>query len=221
MGQITLTVKAIFLDLDDTLLDNRKATRVGFEAFLGANQKLVDQASHSDIFNAWKVVTRRHWRRHEANEISFEDQRRCRVREFLNISLSDNDADLAFEPYLNAYEAAWELLPGVLKFLSETRGIPKFIVTNGDRQQQLRKVSATGLSEYIDGVVTPVDCGYWKPQPEIFMHALKLAGVSATGCLMVGDQDDRDLAPARQLGMRSCLLDPDKSEQIFAMLIEQ
>lgn len=135
------------------------------------------------------------------------EQRRCRVRDFLGRQLTDEEADEAFLPYAKAYERSWKLLPAAEEFLERTRHIPKVIITNGERGQQLNKVRVTGLSEHVIGVVTPSDCGHWKPHPKIFLAALTMLGATGAECLMVGDDLVRDIEPARKLGMRCFIVE--------------
>jgi putative hydrolase of the HAD superfamily len=157
--------------------------------------------------------------RYELGEIGFLEQRRCRVREFLGQDLCDEEADQAYLPYANAYERSWRLLPGVSAFLDRTRHLPKVIITNGDRKQQMRKVDATGLTEHIVGMVTPSDCGHWKPHPDIFLAGLAILGVSASECLMVGDDEWRDIEPARRLGMQHLLVEAGQEESSLSRLV--
>lgn len=193
-------MRAILFDLDDTLLDDRGATMRALDVFLTTHG--FGRAGREAHLASWRSISARHWLRYESGEVTFLEQRRCRVREFLGRTLSDDQADQAFGCYASAYERSWKLLPGVSEFLVKTRNIPKVIVTNGEREQQLRKVSATGLADHIVGVVTPADCGYWKPHPKIFLAAADLVEVPVSECTMVGDDEIRDLVPSKQLGMR-------------------
>jgi putative hydrolase of the HAD superfamily len=47
------------------------------------------------------------------------------------------------------------------------------------------------------------DLGLQKPDPELFLHALRTAGVEPARAVMVGDRLDYDIRPARQAGMRT------------------
>jgi putative hydrolase of the HAD superfamily len=210
-------VRGILLDLDDTLIDDRSSTRAALEAFLNAHQ--LDKSSHKELVVAWAAIAARHWLRYEAGEVSFLEQRRCRVRDFLGRQLSDEEADQAFLPYATAYERSWKLLPGVAEFLDRTRHIRKVIITNGERSQQLHKVRATGLAEHVVGVVTPSDCGHWKPHPNIFLAGLAILGASAPECLMVGDDEVRDIEPARRLGMRCFVVEAGHEKRDISRLV--
>ena len=97
------TVRALLLDLDDTLLDDRNSTRTALEAFLTAHHLLAGR-SRGDVLASWRSIAARHWPRYEAGEVTFVEQRRCRVREFLDRPLTDDEADEAFVPYRDAYE---------------------------------------------------------------------------------------------------------------------
>lgn len=219
-------MRAILLDLDDTLLDDRGATAPGFAAFLAAHRHRCAYADDDEALSAWRDAARRHWMRYERGELSFQEQRRWRIRDFLGEALNDAAADAAFRVYQQVYEASWQLLPDVVEFLARTHALPKVIVTNGDRETQLRKAEVTGLRAHVRGVITPADCGHWKPSTEIFRVAIELLKVRPEECLMIGDDLLRDVAPAAALGMRSFhvqstvkgrgLLDAIASAQQFA-----
>lgn len=216
-GALTGSVKGILLDLDNTLIDDRSSMCAALEAFLVAHR--LDTANRDQLLASWHSIAARHWIRYEAGEISFVEQRRCRVREFLGRALSDAQADEAFLPYARTYEQSWKLLPGVSDFLDQTRHIPKVIITNGERHQQLRKVLVTGLASHILGIVTPADCGHWKPHPNIFRRGLAMLRASASECLMIGDDASRDIEPARRLGIHCFLVEAGHEERSLSKVI--
>jgi putative hydrolase of the HAD superfamily len=196
-----IRVRPILIDLDDTLLDDHGSTAVAFDAFVESHRALLTDREVPPLLVEWRRVFMKHWVRHERGEVSFQEQRRARVREFLGKNFTDDEADQALLPYLKAYEASWQLLPGVREFLERSAHIPKVILTNGDRQQQLRKVTAMGLLSHVAAVITPEDSGYWKPHHGMFLAGARCVGASPSTCIMVGDDPVRDIAPARELGM--------------------
>ena len=64
-----------------------------------------------------------------------------------------------------------------------------------------------GLSALLQVVVTSLDAGFGKPQPEIFQAALKMAGIQASEAIYVGDQYQVDIGGANKAGMKGVLLD--------------
>ena len=75
------------------------------------------------------------------------------------------------------------------------------IVSNGERGQSLRKVERLGMGRHFVAVLTPEDTGKPKPDPSIFLAALALLGLEPADCLMIGDNHEVDIVPARSLGM--------------------
>jgi len=206
-------IRAVLLDLDDTLLDDRGATRAAAEAFLAAYPEGWRGQSSEEAFSRWRTVSGVHWKRLEAGEIGFLEQRRERVRDFLGTGLTDAEADAAYEPYRQAYEAHWRLVPGARQFLDRTRHLPRVLVTNGDSAQQHRKVEAVGLNGEFLAVLTPAEAGCWKPAPEFFHRALAILSGTVPGLrpeevLMLGDDPPRDLEPARSLGLATARIEP-------------
>lgn len=194
-------MRPILLDLDDTLVDDQRSTAIAFDAFVERHRALLDGREASGLLVEWRNVFAKHWVRHERGEVSFQEQRRARIREFLRKDLTDAEADEALLPYLQAYEASWQLLPSVEEFLARSARIPKVILTNGNRQQQLRKVAVTGLLSHVVKVITPEDSGCWKPDHGMFLAGARCVGVPPSRCIMVGDDPIRDITPARELGM--------------------
>jgi putative hydrolase of the HAD superfamily len=64
-----------------------------------------------------------------------------------------------------------------------------------------------GLGPYLDFTVTSGEAGSDKPQPEIFMLALKRAGVPATEAIHIGDQYRIDAMGARGAGIKPIIID--------------
>lgn len=199
----TRLMKAMLLDLDDTLLDDSAASKAAFSAFLAFHAPQLDAEPKVTALTRWQELSSLYWQQFERGELTFAQQRRRRVADFLRTPLNDEAADIAFEPYRQVYESSWALLPGVADFLQDTADIPKIIITNGEREQQLRKISACNLHRHVQGAITPMDCGHWKPHPGIFRAALQRLSQSARDCLMVGDDLRRDIEPARLLGLQT------------------
>lgn len=65
------------------------------------------------------------------------------------------------------------------------------------------------LTEYFDAIVISGEVGWRKPHPAIFQTALKLLEVSPQETISVGDSVKRDIVPAKKLGMRAILIDPE------------
>ncbi len=194
-------VRALLLDLDDTLIDDRKAMAAAVLQ-LRAHMGLAPSEDNDSVATRWDAIGRSLWAQCAAGEISFAEQRRVRLRETFGIALADREADALFDEYLRFYALHWELLPGATEFLAATAHLPRVLVTNGHRAQVNKKLQALGLAGHFQFVVTPDDCGAKKPDPRIFLHALALLGVAPQHAMMLGDNAVSDIAPAAALGMQ-------------------
>jgi putative hydrolase of the HAD superfamily len=66
-----------------------------------------------------------------------------------------------------------------------------------------------GLTPFLKVVMTSKEAGATKPEPLIFLEAVKRSGKKADQVLFVGDQYEIDVAGARNAGLNALLLDRD------------
>lgn len=88
------------------------------------------------------------------------------------------------------------------------RGIVLGMITNnpGDVNALCREL---GLFPAMDFAVSSEEVGAGKPDPAIFLEALRRAGTEARETLHVGDQYETDVQGARAVGIHPVLLDRD------------
>jgi putative hydrolase of the HAD superfamily len=88
----------------------------------------------------------------------------------------------------------------------KSRGLILGLISNVERDVTTT-INELGLSSWLDIVVTSLDTGFSKPQPEIFEEATRRAGVQPSQAMYVGDQYQIDCAGADRAGMKPILLD--------------
>jgi putative hydrolase of the HAD superfamily len=204
-----MTVRAALFDLDDTLLDDRGAMADAVLQFRDRHSLAIVESEEA-LAARWDAVGRELWRQMALGELSRQEQRRLRLQRVFGLALPDVDLDALFDSYLECYEKNWRLLPGVDLLISKTAHLRRAIVTNGHRPQAHKKLNRIGLEGVFDFVITPDDCsGAAKPELTPFKQALDLLGVSASEAVMIGDNEEIDLVPARSLGMRTILVKDD------------
>lgn len=196
--------RAVVFDLDETLLDQSSAADaavLAWAAELGI--------ANADVARTWSRISRKHYARYQSREITFEDQRRERVREFLERRLDDEEASAAFRGYLDRYESGWKIFPDAIPAIRRARAAhhPVVILTNGDRAQQVRKLDRFSLSDEIDALICSSDLPFGKPHATAFLAATRALGFSQKASLMVGDSLTNDYRGAIEFGMRAVLVD--------------
>ena len=97
-----------------------------------------------------------------------------------------------------------ELFPEAVKVLQALHGKYKMsIITNGFAETHDVKIARLELGRFFDHVILAGEMQLVKPDPKIFEHAMRLAGVNADESVMVGDRFNRDIAGAHAAGMRA------------------
>ena len=107
------------------------------------------------------------------------------------------------QPVRRASEANARLLAGL-----RSRDLLLGVLSNGCGNVDVL-CRDLGYTPYLASVVDSRRVGLSKPDPAIFVHAAATLGVPPHEVLMVGDSFDRDVRPARAVGMRVAWLEGD------------
>ncbi|ROS73919.1 putative hydrolase of the HAD superfamily [Curtobacterium sp. PhB130] len=203
-------VSAVGFDLDGTLFDHLGSARDGVESFF---RSLGVEPTEAAV-TSWFTAEQREFERWRGGRISFQEQRRARLRAVLpplgvELPTGDDDLDALFEEYLRAYRGAWRAFPGSRSLLRQLRstGYRVGLLTNGIESQQRDKLDLIGLSDEFDAICVSESIGVQKPDPRAFAALATALDVTPSSCLFVGDDPGTDVAGARAAGMRSLLID--------------
>ena len=195
----------IFFDIDDTLvMHSRAQTHAALRFWDEFSERLAP--TRQEFPAVWEAVMQKHFAEFAAGQISFGEHRRRRMRDILG---ADDEDGSAFQIYLAQYEREWALFEDVLTCLDALTGTRLGIITNGNGEQQRRKLHQLGIADKLTTVVISEDLGVWKPDPEIFRAACTHAGASPKDCAYVGDLLLTDAHAAQAAGMRGIWLNRD------------
>jgi putative hydrolase of the HAD superfamily len=202
----------IFFDIDQTLINHQKAQDTAVLLFLQQFSSLLPYSSQ-EFCKCWQVVMEKNFATFARGEITFSEHRRRRMREIFKESepcLTDDKADKYFAIYLRHYEENWALFDDVLPCLNALSNHRLGIISNGNTEQQTKKLCQTGIAERFDIVVISEDIGVSKPEPGIFLSACRRAGVEARQCNYVGDSLQNDALAAEVVGMKGIWLNREE-----------
>jgi putative hydrolase of the HAD superfamily len=194
----------VFFDIDDTLVDHATAARAGAVALHGHVRA---RAPVEQFVTAWSAALDRNFPRYLAGELTFQGQRRERIREVVDAALTDEAADHVFAGYQSAYEAAWSLFPDVAACLDRLSRCRIGVISNGQVEQQHEKLRRTGIDGRFDCIVISEECGCSKPSSAIFLEACRRIGAAPGEAVYVGDRYDLDAEAARRAGFTGVWLD--------------
>jgi putative hydrolase of the HAD superfamily len=201
-------LRGVLLDLDGTLIDHRGAVARALRVWLPS----LGVAPVAETIALWDAVQERHLLAWRDRRITFAEQRRRRLRDFLpavGVACREDELDQVFRGYLHAYEQAWRAFPDVETALTAIAGagLVTAVLTNGTVEQQHDKLARVGLAGRVGPVWTPEDLGVAKPDPAAFRTACARWGLPPASVLSLGDRHDLDVLPARRAGLHAVHLD--------------
>lgn len=199
---ITQRPRAIFLDLDDTLWPLEPAMRAAESAVAAwltahapAAARLLDSPGRAQL--RAEVIADHPQSSHDLSFLREEVIRRAMIA-------AGNDPALAphaFRVFIEARQAVTPY-PDVEEVLRDWSTQYRLVaLSNGNAD-----VGRTALARYFSAAVNPSHAGAAKPDPRIFQHACRLAGVEPAEALHIGDDPQLDLIAARQAGLQGAWL---------------
>lgn len=201
-------MRGVLLDLDGTLVDHDGAAAQALRAWLGT----LGVAATDEHERHWLAVQEPHFAAWREGRISFAEQRRRRLRDFLptaGLPVDGTDLDRTFEGYLHHYARAWRAFddaPAALAAIGRA-GLRVAVLTNGTARQQRDKLARTGLLGRTGPLFTAEELGVAKPAADAFHLACRRWGLPPSVVLHVGDRHDLDVVAARAAGLRAVHLD--------------
>jgi len=201
-------LRGVLLDLDGTLVDQEGASTAALRSWLPA----LGVTPTAEVLELWRLGQERHLAAWRERTITFQEQRRRRLRDFLpavGVSYVDEELDAVFDGYLRAYESSWRAYDDVADALTTiaAAGLATAVLTNGTNELQNAKLARVGLAGRVGPVYTVDDLGVAKPHAGAFLGACERWGLPPAAVLSVGDRHDLDVLAARAAGLQAVHLD--------------
>ncbi len=198
------SVTDVFFDLDHTLWDFEKNSRLTFEKIFEEGNIVIDIERFLQFY---VPINLEYWKLYREEKVSKEELRYQRLRRSLDAtgtSLDDNQIHLLSKAYIQYLSSFNHIVPGALDILDYLK--PRYrlhIITNGFEEIQEKKLRNSQMRQYFQVVVNSEMAGVKKPNPKIFQLALRKAEVAATNALMIGDSLEADVLGAQRLGIHA------------------
>ena len=197
---------AILFDADDTLLDFERSEEEAF-AEIAAEFAL---PANPNRYARYHAINKEYWKMSERGEITVD---RLTVARFETL-FAEEGLEVDCARFNDRYRAALGnyafKIEGAEELLQELYLLcPLYLVTNGLKVIQERRLRDSGLAPYFRAVFTSEEIGANKPQPEFFGPVLRAIGVSDPRRLLIcGDSMTSDIRGGNLAGMDTCWFDP-------------
>jgi len=196
-----LPIRAVFFDADNTIYNTQKVAKFADKQ---AMAYLASGTPHrpENLYDYWrdKIVAKlKQSRNPKLRHRRYSYQRL--IKEF-KLGKSAQRTFLAFRSELVKHLEPAAHLKGVLGKLGDYQRV---IVSEDNRDLIDFKLKALGLWEYFDLVIAAPDVGAMKPSSKYFQYALAKLKLHPGEVVMIGDDWEKDLAQAFDLGLRTII----------------
>ena len=215
--------KAIFIDIDDTLLDYIPCCREAFDAALDAltaqrscsNAVLQRSAPTSEadlLFDLFFSISGRLFSEAKRGLHTIAEVMELYPAEFIERSglaqgLTVDEQNRMTDTFKHAFRAAWgkthALVPDARETLEALRakGYRLFAASNSFGHLQRSRLEQAGLLHYFEDTYISMDIGFDKPDRRYYEETLRRCGLLPHEVLMVGDSMTTDVLGAMNAGL--------------------
>ena len=205
-------MKALLLDLDDTLLAYSAGVDDSWAQACGAAALPVEAAT---LLAALAETRTWFWTgdpaRHARERVNMLGAWTKIVAEALaRCGCADETLAAAIaREYATRRRDTMRLFPETRAFLDalRARGLPLALVTNGDALQQRDKIERHDLARYFGAILIEGEFGCGKPEARVYREALRRLGIGPEGVWMVGDHLEWDVLAPQRLGLTGVWID--------------
>lgn len=210
-------IKHIFFDLDNTLWDTDKNSKLTLKNIY-ENLKIEEkyQLQFSDFYISYYNRNENLWSLYRQDKVSKADILEKRFKDtFLEFHINDS----AIWDYFNANFLTQimennnliEYAEEILKYLN-TKGYQLHVVSNGFIQQTEQKVQETCIKDYITTLTSGEEINKRKPAKEVFELGLKKAHALVNESAFIGDDWEADVLGSQKIGMHPIYFNYKKEE---------
>ena len=201
----------IFFDVDDTLLDFKKAELVA----LSSTMKELGFTPTEEMLERYHVINRLQWELLERGELTREQVLRRRF----TLLFEEYDLPCDVEKVKALYEhllgVGHYFIPGAPELLEKLhRQYDLYLMTNGTASIQRRRLDSAGILPYFKDIFISHEIGFNKPDPRFFEHCFSsIDGFEKEKAVIIGDSLTSDIRGGNLVGVRTCWFNPSHSER--------
>ncbi|KAJ5525036.1 HAD-like protein [Penicillium frequentans] len=214
--RIMLSAKTwLGFDLDDTLHEFRKASGHASSSVFKAIAEKTPNVTTDELASTYRGILRSKTTGAFTDGRTSEEYRRERFSHLLQAHGSE-PTEACLESltaiYRDSLREALRLKAGSRQLLERLKSLGKkvIVVTEGPQDAQEWTIAELGLQQYIDILITTNEVGKSKVDG-LFDIVLDKYNIAASDIVYVGDNEQRDVAPAQLAGIMTVLYDEKSS----------
>lgn len=203
-------IEFLFLDLDDTILDFRKAERIA----IGKTIRDFGVEPTEEILQRYHIVNKWHWEQLELGRLTRAEvlENRFAVL-FKELGVDVNAAQCA-RAYEKNLSIGHYFLPGAEEAVDNlSKKYRLFLASNGTASVQKGRMTSANLYRFFEKVFVSQEIGYNKPSKAYFDACFaQIPGFDPRRAIMVGDSLSSDIKGGINAGIATVWVNPEHKE---------
>lgn len=197
--------KVIFMDIDDTLLDFNKCSKVSIQQ----SCQQFNLAYKESFYTTFLRVNDSLWKQIERNEITKEELFAVRWARIFDELQVDFDGPTFEKEFISRLDFIAEQVDGakeLLIYLSNRFDI--YLTSNAPYSQQENRLKIANLLQYTKKIYASGNIGYSKPDVRFFEYCMKDIDAPKEDIIIIGDSYTADIQGGLNSGIDTLWFNP-------------
>lgn len=193
-------IKAVLIDIDDTIFDFEKCSK---NSFLKTLEKFNLKFKEED-FSYFNKVNDILWTKQKLGEINIKEvfiKRDYLMVKYFNLDIEKGLFNDLFVKFLYDEIEMVDGIEDLLLYLSDKYNI--FTASNGIFKMQENRLKKSNLDKYFDNIFVSDKIGFEKPDKKFFQKIMDLTKFSNDDLIMIGDSIKSDIIGAKNSKIKS------------------
>jgi len=199
-------VEFLFIDLDDTILDFKKAEHVAVKKTLAD----FGVEPTEEVCSRYSIINQQHWEAMERKEMTRQQVLVGRFAVLFQELGVDVDAAECSQQYTKNLSIGHYFLPGARESVEALSGKYKLYMTsNGTAWVQRSRLESADIEKFFLDIFISQEIGFNKPAPEYFAGCFaKIPDFDPAKAMIVGDSLSSDILGGKNAGIATCWINP-------------
>lgn len=200
--------KFLLLDMDDTILDFKKAEEVALKKTLESFSLTPTQ----EVCARYSAINQGYWEMLERKEITREKLKVQRFGDLFREYGIQVDSALCAKRYVENLAQGHYFMPGAEEALCRlSKKYKLYLVSNGNTDVQMSRIASANISQYFQQICISQEMGADKPDIKFFDRCFaKIPDLDKSKTMIVGDSLTSDIQGGRNAGIATCWVNANK-----------
>lgn len=193
-------IKAVLIDIDDTIFDFEKCSKNAFKKTL----KKLDLSYKKIDFLYFNEINDILWNKQKLGKININEvfiERSIMMSKYFELDIEKEIFNDLFVEFLYDEVETVDEVEDLLSYLSNKYQI--YAASNGIYDMQINRLKKSNLDKYFKDIFVSDKMGYEKPDKRFFEKIMNITKYSNKNLIMIGDSIKSDIIGAKNSGIKS------------------